>query len=189
VRITVENHGNRTAHDVVVLAQPEPPLAVAGDCACDLGVLAPGTSKTVDVDVASGSPGNLLFDYAVTSSDLDITPADTSGRTVASVLPCTIVGTWGADHLAGTAGPDHICGLPGADWISGGKGGDFLDGGSGNDTIFGGPGHDTILGKGGRDVIFARDGQRDYIDCGTEYDVAVVDKIDHVRDCERVLRK
>jgi hypothetical protein len=38
-------------------------------------------------------------------------------------------------------------------------------------------------------TIFARDGQRGRIDCGTEYDVAVVDKIDHVRHCERVLGK
>jgi hypothetical protein len=189
VRITVENHGNQTAHDVVVVLQPVPPLAVVGDCACALGVLAAGGSKTVNVDVASGTPGNLPLDYNVTSSDPDITPADTSGRVTASVLPCTIVGTWDADRLVGTPHNDRICGLPGADWISGGKGDDVLDGGSGNDTIFGGPGHDTILGKGGRDVIFARDGQRDYIDCGTEYDVAVVDKIDHVRDCERVLRK
>ena len=38
-------------------------------------------------------------------------------------------------------------------------------------------------------MIFARDGQRDWIDCGTEYDVAVVDTLDHVCHCEKVLRK
>jgi Ca2+-binding RTX toxin-like protein len=126
---------------------------------------------------------------AVTSAEPDITPNDTTATSSTTILPCTIVGTSGADHLVGTAKADRICGLTGADWISGGRGDDYLDAGNGNDTVFGGPGHDTILGRGGRDVIFARDGQRDWIDCGTEYDIAVVDKLDHVQNCERVLRK
>jgi hypothetical protein len=37
-------------------------------------------------------------------------------------------------------------------------------------------------------VIYARDGQRDWIDCGTEYDIAVVDRVDHVSHCEKVQR-
>jgi len=47
----------------------------------------------------------------------------------------------------------------------------------------------VIEAKGGRDVIFARDGERDVIDCGTERDTAVVDRLDVVSNCERVLRK
>jgi hypothetical protein len=63
-----------------------------------------------------------------------------------------------------------------------------IDAGSGDDVIYPGAGHDTILGKGGNDIVYARDGQRDYIDCGTEHDIAVVDKLDHVHHCEVVAR-
>jgi hypothetical protein len=148
----------------------------------------PGT-QVIQIPFSADEAGVEGVHVAVTSIDSNINPNDTSGVATTTVLPCTIVGTDGPDHLKGTDAVDRICGRPGADWISGGAGNDYLDGGSGADTIFGGPGHDTILGRGGRDVIFARDGQRDYIDCGTEYDIAVVDRFDHVRNCERVLRK
>ena len=45
-----------------------------------------------------------------------------------------------------------------------------------------------MIAKGGNDVIYARDGDRDWIDCGSERDIAVVDRIDVVRHCEYVLR-
>ena len=90
--------------------------------------------------------------------------------------------------LQGTPANDHICGLPGFDHLYGRGGADYLDGGSGDDVIYGGRGRDLIRGAGGRDVIFARDGRRDTIDCGTEHDTAVVDRIDRVTNCERVLR-
>ena len=193
LRVTVENHGNLAAHDVALHVTPTTPESLVDGCSsqnvCVIGTLAPGSSRTIYLSVTSpvaGSPGAL---FAVTSTEPDITPGNTTGTAATTIIPCTIVGTSGADHLVGTAKPDRICGLTGADWISGGRGNDYLDAGNGNDTVFGGPGHDTILGRGGRDVIFARDGQRDWIDCGTEYDIAVVDKLDHVRNCERVLRK
>jgi hypothetical protein len=52
----------------------------------------------------------------------------------------------------------------------------------------GGAGRDMILGKGGSDTIYARAGDRDYIDCGSERDVAIVDRIDHVAHCETAVR-
>ena len=190
VRITVENHGDLPAHDVVVNVSPSTPTSFAAcEPSCAVGSLTPGASQDVFVDVSSTVPGNAGVHWWVSSRDADSTPDDTAGTASATVLDCTLVGSWGADRLAGTPGADRICGLPGADWLSGGPGDDYLSGGSGNDTIFGGPGHDTILGGGGRDVVFARDGARDWIDCGTEYDIVVADRIDHVhRDCERVLR-
>jgi uncharacterized repeat protein (TIGR01451 family) len=192
LRIVVENHGNVVAHDVAVNLTATDPAAELRGCTasgCPIGTVAPGTSQTVYASIFSYKAGNLTAHYTTSSSPQDITPDDSTGVTGATVLPCTIVGSWGADRLLGTSQNDRICGLPGPDWISGGAGDDYLNGGSGDDTIFGGEGHDTILGGGGRDVIFARDGRRDWIDCGTEYDIAVVDRLDHVRNCERVLRK
>ncbi len=67
-------------------------------------------------------------------------------------------------------------------------GNDYLDAGNGNDIVVGGPGRDEILAKGGSDTIYTRDGQKDWIDCGTERDVAIVDGLDVVKRCETVVR-
>jgi hemolysin type calcium-binding protein/WD40 repeat protein/uncharacterized protein DUF11 len=192
VTVTVENHGNLPAHDVMLGTFPSAPFEKVEGCPtayCSLGTLPPGGTATATVRVSATVEGVRGVRFEATSRELDPTPADAAGVSATTVLDCSLVGSWGADRLQGTPGADHICGLPGPDWINGGKGNDLLDGGNGNDTIFGGPGHDTIYGRGGRDTIFARDGQRDSIDCGTEYDVAVVDRFDRVSDCERVLRK
>jgi hypothetical protein len=51
-----------------------------------------------------------------------------------------------------------------------------------------GPGNDRISGGPGDDRTEARDGFRDVIDCGPGRDGAEVDRLDVLRDCERVLR-
>ncbi len=79
-----------------------------------------------------------------------------------------IVGTIGGDTIRGGRGPDQLFGRAGADCIRGGRGRDF---------IFGGPGNDTIL---------ARDGVADLVSCGPGKDVAIVDRHDATRGCERV---
>ena len=196
INVTVENHGNQPAHDVVLHVSALTPTSDLQGCksrdtpggGCLLGTIAAGGSQVAYLSVSSASAGEPGVRYSVTSTDTLLPNDDTAGSTYTTVLPCTIVGSTGADHLQGTTGPDRICGRTGPDWISGGKGNDYLDGGNGNDIIFGGPGNDTILGRGGRDVIFARDGQRDWIDCGSEYDIAIVDRFDHVHNCEHVLR-
>jgi Ca2+-binding RTX toxin-like protein len=196
VDITVENHGNLTATGVVVhLTLGNPDMTVAGcsrygsglDCA--LPDIPAGGTQSLAVGFTSTKPGPHTLSMSVDSSPADVTPTDAAAVAYVDVLACTVAGTWGSDRLIGTPGNDKICGLPGADYISGGNGNDYIDAGAGNDTVYGGRGNDTILGKGGRDTIFARDGQRDWIDCGTEYDVVVADKYDHVSHCERVLRK
>jgi Ca2+-binding RTX toxin-like protein len=103
------------------------------------------------------------------------------------VLPCTIVGSYGADCLYGTKGRDKICGRPGADHIYARAGDDYIDAGNGEDIVYPGPGQDTVLGKGGSDIVYARDRQRDYGDCGTEHDIAI-DRQDHVQNCEVVVK-
>ena len=100
-----------------------------------------------------------------------------------------------------------LYGGPGNDNLFGGYGQDILYGGPGNDTIFGGPSKDALNGGpgrdhidagGGNDVIGARDGERDWITCGTtldgsglgEHDIVYADRIDVVaRDCEVTHRR
>jgi hypothetical protein len=192
VHATIENHGNLPATGVVLRVAAVRRSEKTFGCpqaGCHVGAIPPGGSVTIDVFAADGKTGLSGVSVTASAREPDPTPEDARGAGQFVVLNCTEVGTAGADFLPGRPGDDRICGLPGPDWISGGKGDDHLDGGNGDDTIYGGPGHDTILGGGGRDVIFARDGERDRIDCGSEYDVAVVDKIDQVGHCERVLRK
>jgi Tol biopolymer transport system component len=84
---------------------------------------------------------------------------------------CRIEGTERSDMLRGTGLRDLVYGFAGDDTIEG-RGGD--------DALFGGPGADRLL---------ARDGRRDTVDCGPGRDLAVVDRRDVVRACERVTRR
>jgi Ca2+-binding RTX toxin-like protein len=91
-----------------------------------------------------------------------------------------------ATRLNGDNGPNRIVGTVGGDRIDGGGGADRLFGGDGDDCIDGGPGADRISGGNGNDKINARDGVADVVDCGPGKDVAQVDKVDKVRNCETV---
>jgi WD40-like Beta Propeller Repeat len=57
-----------------------------------------------------------------------------------------------------------------------------------SDVLHGTRRADAICGRGGNDTIFARDGRRDTVDCGGGRDVAIVDRVDRVTRCERVVR-
>lgn len=190
-KVVVWNNGNESATGVTLAATATGGAQGPVHChpTCALGTLAPGATTSVVLDAPTLTPGTLRFDVDVSADQGSVDPAAAHVQTAVAVLPCTIVGTDGPDRLNGTPRPDRICGKPGADWIGGGAGSDYLDAGNGNDVVYGGAGNDTILGRGGRDTIFARDGRRDWIDCGTEYDVAVVDRLDHVHHCERVVRR
>jgi Tol biopolymer transport system component len=192
--VVVENDGNLAATNVHVAISSKDSVALAltacGATDCDLGTLQPGASRHFDAVLgAVTEPGTVVATISVAGNETDPTPADATVPTSLSILNCTIAGTWAADVLDGTPKRDRICGLPGSDRIDGGKGDDYLDAGSGNDTIIGGPGRDTIIARGGRDVIYARDGQLDWIDCGTEYDIAIVDELDHTKGCNKVVRR
>jgi len=155
---------------------------------CALDPIAPGQSASVDVTGTRRSGMLIRAQGHVSAAEPDSDPTNNDAQTGAQVLPCTIVGTGGPDTIFGTDGPDRICALPGADTIYGRGGNDYIDAGNGDDRIYPGPGQDTVIARGGDDVIYARDGERDWIDCGAQRDVAVVDRVDVVRHCEFVLR-
>ena len=92
-----------------------------------------------------------------------------------------ITGTDRADELIGTKGPDQLL----AD-----GGNDRVFAGSGNDEIRGGSGRDYIDAGRGNDIVDARDRKRDTIDCGAgRKDEAIVDKVDRVKNCEKIRRR
>lgn len=100
----------------------------------------------------------------------------------------TVVGTPLGDYLLGYGGNDILRGGPGTDHIHGGAGRDTVYGGPGNDVINGGTGIDTIVAGYGKDTIRSRDGVRDAIFCGPDFDKVIADRLDLVRGCEYVLR-
>jgi Ca2+-binding RTX toxin-like protein len=192
--VVIENDGNLPATGVHVrISTPQPARVTLTACDwidCNLGTLEPGAVRSFRAVLGeSSTPGTVVATIVASSNEVDPTPSDATVPTSVEVANCTIAGTWGADVLGGTLRADRICGFPGADRIDGGKGDDYLDAGSGDDTVIGGAGRDTIITRGGRDVIYGRDGQLDWIDCGTEYDIAIVDRIDHTSRCEKVVRR
>ena len=116
----------------------------------------------------------------------------------------TIHGAGGNDRLAGDDGADTVSGdsgndtmFAGSDYsgdaspnsLSGGTGRDALVGGGRRDVFDGGPGSDWLLGQGGRDLYAARDGEFDWVACGSRNRGQVlVDVEDFVHGCGRVSR-
>ncbi len=106
--------------------------------------------------------------------------------------PCKRVlrGTNRSDRLRGSARGDRILGRRGNDRIHGRRGRDCLYGGRGRDRLNGGGGRDRLYGGSGRDRLAARGSARDRVDCGPgRRDVAIVDRRDRVRRCEKVRRR
>ena len=93
--------------------------------------------------------------------------------------PSVVVGTTGRDLMFGTRLGERILG---------GLGNDTIHGRGGNDQIVGGRGRDILWGGDGNDTIVSRDGSRDIVYCGAGWDVAIADRLDTVRGCERVRR-
>ena len=183
VDLQIENDGTQTATGIQLSgAQAE----------VTPGTIGPGEAAVGRVVARAGRVGSQLLTITATSAGGDADPETNALTLGVIVLDCTRVGTSGNDVLVGTPRNDKLCGRPGADRLEGRRGNDRLDGGSGNDTILGGPGRDRIDGGGGVDVIVARDGQRDTIDCGTERDTVLADRLDLIvrgARCERVVRR
>jgi Ca2+-binding RTX toxin-like protein len=159
---------------------------------------------TVSLDGAAndGRPGE--NDNVVNVEKLDFhvnaTFTGTDGPETVSVLQVSE----GASTINALGGNDVVKGGDSPDTIDGGAGDDDLNGGNGNDTITGGPGKDAIVGDAtaggcyvigymgtcktpwGNDTINAADGEADSVDCGPGTDVANVDAIDTVANCETV---
>jgi hypothetical protein len=153
-------------------------------------------------DVYGGPAGRLTNDCRIVG-----TPGDDS--LVGTSLADLIIGLAGDDRLTavtadltgdtlqGGEGNDVLVGSSAADTLAGDPGDDTLSGGPGADRLWGGPGTDHFFGGGGNDVIDARDGEREFISCGTnkskttspygEFDVVYVDREDLYNvDCEVV---
>ena len=64
----------------------------------------------------------------------------------------------------------------GNDSLNGGIGDDYIDGNQKDDTLIGGAGSDELEGGSGNDRIYARDGEVDYIYCGSGSDLVQYDK-------------
>jgi pimeloyl-ACP methyl ester carboxylesterase len=100
--------------------------------------------------------------------------------------PLRLIGTGRGDRLSGGGLDDVLRGMAGSDRLFGGPGNDRLEGGRGNDRLHGGAGRDRLFGGTGRDRLDARDGATDLVSCGSGRDLAIVDRRDRVRGCERV---
>jgi Tol biopolymer transport system component len=189
VSVTIENDGNQTA-DGVTVRDPRNDLRGPGCLygTCSAPSIPPGHAISLTLRIVNLRAGWLFVGVTAASDEHDSEPGNDGARAAARVLPCDRLGTTADDHLVGTSGPDSICGRAGRDHIEALGGNDLIEGNAGADTIDPGPGRDTVLGGIGADVIFARDGERDWIDCGSERDIVYADTIDYTRHCEVVHR-
>jgi Ca2+-binding RTX toxin-like protein len=88
----------------------------------------------------------------------------------------TLVGGVGEDLLQGGPGKDLLLGGLGNDALFGGGARDGLRGGGGADTLEGEAGHDWVAGGEGADIVRARDGLRDSVNGGPDFDRARIDR-------------
>ena len=93
----------------------------------------------------------------------------------------------GADQIEGNGAKDTLNGNLGADAVYGGNGEDKLYGGGNDDYMQAGIKSDYIRTGSGNEVIAAKDGFRDQIYCGSDYDRVYVDRIDVLHLCEKKL--
>jgi preprotein translocase subunit SecG len=124
---------------------------------------------------------------------------------VSKVCNTNCSGTDRDDQLTGTSNRNAIEGRDGADQIDGNGAKDTLNGNRGEDAIYGGNGEDKLYGGGnddymqggiksdyidtgsGDDVVAAKDGFKDQIFCGSDFDRVYVDRIDVLHRCEMTL--
>jgi Ca2+-binding RTX toxin-like protein len=79
---------------------------------------------------------------------------------------------------------EDVVGGTTGDTLAGDERANSLDAGPGDDDVDGGAGQDTLTAGKGADVVRARDLSRDEVLCGPGHDLAIVDRLDTVRDCE-----
>ena len=119
-----------------------------------------------------------------------VTPSATAGRVAFDRTGPTPPGPFNLDIgtaenlvLNAGAGNDRITGANGlAGLIS-----STFNGDDGNDRITGTDGADRLFGGKGNDVIRSRDKRADQVNCGAGFDLARVDRRDHVRGCNIVI--
>jgi Tol biopolymer transport system component len=79
-------------------------------------------------------------------------------------------------------------GTPAGETIYGSDLADVVHALGGNDTVDPGPGRDVVASGPGSDLIRAKDGTRDVINCGRDFDRVRIDRFDRVMNCEVVRR-
>ena len=148
--------------------------SMSGASASDNVVAEPGAASQASQGATSAACAELLKDWAGVNGKRG------SGR-----------GKGGAGRHARcgrSAGrAELLAGTRAGDRLKGGAGNQRIRGMSGNDRIKAGPGRDCLLGDGGRDRLHAKDGRRDLVRCGRGRDVAIVDRKDRVRRCEKIV--
>ena len=123
--------------------------------------------------------------------------ADTMSGLNSETTPDRIFGLGSTDFISAKAGDDYAHGGADRDQVFGDAGNDTLMGGSGADFVAGDRGRDTIKGGTGNDSILATESavfgppEADVVDCGEDadgrdVDTAQVDRLDTVRNCEKV---
>lgn len=136
--------------------------------------------------IRSGSGDDTLVGDAGTNSLLGGRGAD---RIYGLAGGDALFGQTGSDLLKGGNGFDELTDLKpgGGDRAFGGPGGDYIELGAGQDLGDGGGGSDAIITGKGRDLIRAMDGERDDVHCGADADRAVLDRVDRLHDCDRII--
>jgi Ca2+-binding RTX toxin-like protein len=154
------------------------------------GELESEASVTIDVKAAvraAASPPSA--EAALTGCGMTgdvVIGTDSADRHPGSALTDIVFGGRGNDVLGGGAGRDCLVGGAGRDRLSGGPGRDRLHGGTGRDRLDPGPGTDRVAAGPGNDLVITVGNMVDTIDCGPGRDVAIVDRLDRTRRCERV---
>jgi Ca2+-binding RTX toxin-like protein len=133
-----------------------------------------------DTSVVNGAPADERF---------TIKPSTTAGRvqfdrTSQNPAPFNIdIGTTEHLQLNANAGDDVIKGFAGLSGLIETE----LNGEDGDDIIRGTDSEDRINGGKGEDIVNSVDKAEDLIDCGTGFDLALVDRRDFLRNCNIVL--
>ena len=159
-----------------------------GDAGDDTIVWNPGD----DDDTNDGGDGNDISEVNGGSGGerFTVKPSSVPGRVLFDRTAPTPPGPFNID--IGTTELLRLNAGGGNDVITGAKGlagriVSELNGDDGNDSILGTDAADRLNGGAGRDLLQSRDKAEDLVDCGTGFDLALVDKRDFVRGCNIVL--
>ena len=128
---------------------------------CELGAIAPGEVRSLELRVRARAPVLYTHVTAVLATATDPDAAVASAR----FSVCSHLGTSAADVLTGTSRRDVICARGGGDRILGRGGGDHVDAGAGDDGIALGRGRNVVFAGSGRDLVRGGPG-RDAVDAG-----------------------
>jgi Ca2+-binding RTX toxin-like protein len=158
---------------------------VNGDAGNDTMTWNPGD----DDDVNEGGEGNdtVVVNGATGDEDFRVKPSATAGRVQfdrTDPAPFNIdIGTSESLVVNGADGNDEIKGSNGLAGLIAST----FNGDDGRDEIKGTDGRDSLSGGKGGDLIRSIDRAADRVECGSGFDLALVDRRDTVRACEIVL--